>query len=317
MEQTNIRWVIAHEPAYLFYRVAEDFRRLVNQKSDSVKIDIEILTNVEYNDKYQPAEPITRSNLWNALHDNTVQITQVQTTKLAAHANPDMAVLDMPYLFADHDHAQRVLEGEVGRHLLEGFDSKSKLKGLAFTYSGGFRLMPFKQSVASLAEVAGQTVRSGMSPIAQDTMRAFGFQPVSTEIDEVSAVIQTGQAVGAEHVAQRLYPDGCEQWIDTIIDTQHSLFLTSIVVNTDWWNGLPQSVRSVFAECAIEAARNERALSIKDGLDSLARLAQSGVKIVEPSRDQKQDLQTAVVPVYEKYQTSFSQDLISKIRSQH
>lgn len=316
MDTTKIRWVIAHEPAYLFYRVAEDFRRLVNQHRDAVNIDIEILTNTEYNDKYQPSDPITRSNLWNALHDNTVQITQVQTTKLAQQFNPSMRVLDLPYLFRDHDHVQQVLEGEIGRSLLAGFTPESRLTGLAYTYSGGFRLMPFRQSVSTLADVAGQAVRSGMSPIAQDTMAAFGFQPVKTEIDEVSQAVTSGEVVGAEHVAQRLYPDQCERWIDTIIDTEHSLFLTSIVVNTDWWNGLPDRVRDIFMSAALEAARNERELSIRDGLASLDRLAQSGVKIVRPDAQEKQRLKDSVQSVYAKYQDSLGPDLIDSIRSQ-
>lgn len=317
MDTTKIRWVIAHEPAYLFYRVAEDFRRLVNQHQDAVNIDIEILTNSEYNDKYQPADPITRSNLWNALHDNTVQITQVQTTKLAHEFNPRMRVLDLPYLFRDHDHVQQVLEGEIGQSLLAGFTPESRLTGLAYTYSGGFRLMPFRQSVTTLADVAGQSVRSGMSPIAQDTMAAFGFKPVKTEIDEVSQAVTSGEVIGAEHVAQRLYPDQCEQWIDTIIDTEHSLFLTSIVVNTDWWNALPGHVRSIFMSAALEAARNERELSIRDGQDSLERLARSGVKVVRPDQQEKQRLKDSVGPVYTKYQDVLGADLIDSIRSQH
>ena len=59
----KIKWVIAHEPAYLFLRVAEDFQRIVNKKSKDVKIDIEILTADDYNKKYQPTEPVSRLNL--------------------------------------------------------------------------------------------------------------------------------------------------------------------------------------------------------------------------------------------------------------
>ena len=312
MKTHKIRWVIAHEPAYLFYRVAEDFKRLVNEQG--ANIDIEILTNTEYNEKYRPAEPLTRSNLWNALHDNSVQITQVQTTKLAAKFNRQMLVLDMPYLFQDHDHAQRVLEGPIGQRLLNGFDESSRLKGLAYTYSGGFRLMPFKQTVRSLDDVFGSAVRSGMSPIAQDTMRAFGFEPVATEIDEVSDAIASQRAIGAEHVAQRLLPDQCDRWIDTIIDTEHSLFLTSIVVNTDWWDGLDQQTQGIFMKCALAAARNERELSIEDGVLSLDRLIQKGVRLVELDPAQKKNLQDQTKIVYEKYADYFEPGLIQSIK---
>lgn len=315
MKQLKLRWVIAHEPAYLFYRVAEDFKRLVNQHQDAVNVDIEILTAEEYNKKYNPAEAVNRHNLWKLLQDGTVQITQMQTTSLAQQFNRQMHVLDLPYLFDNHDQAQQALEGDVGQYLLNNFDSASKLKGLAYTYSGGFRLMPFKGSVSTLAEVAGQSVRSGMSKIAQDTMRAFGFDPVPTEIDEVSAVIKSDKAVGAEHVAQRLFPDQCEDWINTIIDTEHSLFLTSIVVNIDWWNELDSKVQSVFMDCALQAARNERELSVQDGVRSLEKLQQQGVKVIQLTEQQKQDLRAKVQDIYTKYDgTYFEPGLVSKIK---
>jgi TRAP-type C4-dicarboxylate transport system substrate-binding protein len=315
MEQIKLKWVIAHEPAYLFYRVAEDFKRLVNQHSDAVNVDIEILTSAEYNEKYSPSEPVHRHNLWKLLQDGTVQITQMQTTSLAKQFNRQMHVLDLPYLFDNHDQAQDTLEGEVGQYLLNSFDQSSRLKGLAYTYSGGFRLMPFSGTVSSLAELVGQPVRSGMSDIAQDTIRAFGFDPVPTEIDQVSAAINADQAVGAEHVAQRLFPDQCENWINTIIDTEHSLFLTSIVVNVDWWNSLDQTVQQVFADAAREAARNERVLSVADGDASIKKLQDNGVTVIHLSQEEKAELQQRTQSVYDKYDNGyFEPGLIQSIR---
>lgn len=315
MKQIKLRWVIAHEPAYLFYRVAEDFKRLVNQHQEVVNVDIEILTNSEYNEKYSPSEPVTRHNLWKLLQDGTVQITQMQTTSLARQFNRQMHVLDLPYLFDTHEQAQQTLEGKVGQYLLNNFEESSRLKGLAYTYSGGFRLMPFAGTVSTLAEVAGQAVRSGMSEIAQDTIRAFGFDPVPTEIDEVSGAIKADKAIGAEHVAQRLFPDQCQDWINTIIDTEHSLFLTSIVVNLDWWNNLDQQVQDIFTACAVEAARNERQLSIKDGQDSINQLQRTGVKVIKLNQYQKRQLRQQAQTVYDKYTNLyFEQSLVDTIR---
>lgn len=315
MKQIKLTWVIAHEPAYLFYRVAEDFKRIVNQHQDVVNVDIEILTNSEYNEKYSPAEPVTRHNLWKLLQDGTVQITQMQTTSLAKQFNRQMHVLDMPFLFDNHNQVQEVLEGAVGQRLLNNFEPSSRLKGLAYTYSGGFRLMPFSGAVTTLAELAGQPVRSGMSAIAQDTIRAFGFTPVPTEIDEVSAAVKSDQVVGAEHVAQRLFPDQCENWINTIIDTEHSLFLTSIVVNVDWWNSLDNKVQQVFMQAAHEAAQNERALSIADGDASIKKLQANGVTVIHLSNEEKQELQKRTQSVYDKYDNGyFEPGLIQSIR---
>ena len=305
MKSLNLKWVIAHKPVYLFQRVAEDFKNIVNSRGKDVKIDIEIMTAEQYNDQYQPETPVTPQNVWRLLQDNSVQITQMQTTSLARQANRQMHVLDMPYLFDDHDHAAEILEGEIGTRLLNNFDSDSRLKGLAYTYSGGFRLLPVSESVQSLAEIAGRNIRSGMSPIAQDTMQAFGFTPVPTEIEQVSAVVQSGQAVGAEYVAQRLLPDQCEDWVNTIINTEHSLFLTSIVVNVDWWDSLDHSIQQLFMEAALEAARNERALSLEDGDASLETLKSKGVRVIELDDSEQATLRQQAQSVYEKYTDSF------------
>ena len=317
MKTITLKWIIAHQPVYLFQRVAEDFKRIVNSKSKDVKIDIEILTSEEFNSKYKPTVEANRHNLWKFLQDNTVQIAQMQTTSLARQANAQMHVLDMPYLFKDHDHAAAVLEGVVGQQLLNSFETNSKLKGLAYTYSGGFRLMPMTGSVSTLGEIAGQKVRSGMSHIAQDTMRAFGFDPVPTEIDGVSDVVKSGKVVGAEHVAQRLLPDQCDSWINSIVDTQHSLFLTSIVVNIDWWNSLDTDVQQIFSEAALEAARNERALSLQDGEASLKKLQDNGVNMIQLTQDQMADLRQKSETVYEKYADFFEPGLVDSIRTLH
>ena len=177
--------------------------------------------------------------------------------------------------------------------------------------------MPMTGSVTTLGEIAGQKIRSGMSPVAQDTMRAFGFDPVPTEIDEVSDTVKQGRAVGAEHVAQRLLPDQCDSWIDTIIDTQHSLFLTSIVVNVDWWNGLDSKIQQIFSEAALEAARNERALSLQDGEASLQKLQASGVSVINLNQEEMADLRKKAEAVYTKHAEFFEPGLVDSIRTLH
>ena len=315
MKNVTLKWVIAHEPAYLFYRVAEDFKNLVNEKSKNVKIDIEILTDKEYNSKYKPENEINRNTLWKALKDNTVQIAQMTTTSLSRQFNRQMHVLDLPYLFDDHGHAAEILDGPIGQELLNGFDVDSKLKGLSYTYSGGFRLMTVDKNVKTLAEIVGSPMRSGMSGIAQDTISALGFIPVPTEVEELTSTVREGKANGGEHVAQRLFPDQCDTWTSTIINTNHSLFLTSIVVNKDWWDSLDSDIQDIFSECAHIAAVNERQLSILDGEKSIKTLQKMGVNVVDLTKQEIDNLKEKTQPVYDKYEdTFFKPNLVRSIK---
>ena len=314
MKDLSLKWVIAHEPAWLFYRVAEDFQKQVNKRSKNTQINIEISTAEEYNNQYNPDVKLHRNNLWKALQDNTVQIAQMTTSSLGRQFNKQMQVFDMPYIFEDHDHAASILEGSIGEEILNSFDADSKLKGIAYTYSGGFRLMPVNHSVTTIGELIGLDMRSGMSPIAQDTFKAFGLNPIPTEVEELTPTVAAGKAVGGEHVAQRMLPDQCETWTNTILDTEHSLFLTSIVVNKTWWESLSEEIQTIFKESALEAARNERALSIQDGESSIDKLQTMGVSYKKLSKEEKQDLIFKSKTVYEKYQNYFNDGLIEKIK---
>jgi len=313
MKNINLTWIIAHEPAYLFYRVAADFAKIVNEKSKYVQIKINIITADEYNQLNSSEDKVTKHNLWKLLQNNKVQIAQMQTTSLARQFNKQMHVFDLPYLFNDHDHAAEVLEGKIGTDLLNKFDKKSKLKGLAYTYSGGFRLMPLAEKVTSLEELCDKPMRSGMSEIAQETISCFGFKPVPTEVEELTSTVINKSVLGGEHVAQRLLPDKCESWTKTIIDTEHSLFLTSIVVNIDWWNSLSDDLQLIFIDSAREAARNERKLSLFEGEKSIKQLESIGVSYIKLTDLEKKQLKSKTEKVYEKFSSLFDSTLINSI----
>lgn len=315
MKTITLKWIIAHQPAYLFRRTAEEFARIVNAQSKDVTIDIEVLEAEEYNQRYNPSEPATRHNLFNMLQNGSVQIAQVLTSSLAAKFNQQMHVLDMPYLFRDHQHAAEVLEGSIGHKLLNQFSPESKIKGLAFTYSGGFRLLPLSKKVFSLSEIAGQKIRSGLAPQAVDTIAALGAEPVAADLEDASQLVLNKEVIGAEYVAQRIFPDHCDQWIESVVETNHSLFLTSIIVNIDWWNSLPESVQEIFAIAAKQAAKIERELSIKDGEDSLKKLQDNGVTVVQLGQDEMTDLRNKAETVYEKYTDFFEPGLVDSIRT--
>jgi TRAP-type C4-dicarboxylate transport system substrate-binding protein len=315
MQKIKLKWIIAHQPAYLFRRTAEEFKRIVNEESKDLQIDIEVLEAEEYNKKYTPTVPATRHNLFNMLQDGTVQVAQVLTSSLAAKFNQQMHVLDMPYIFESHEHAAEILEGPIGQKLLNQFTPESKLKGLAFTYSGGFRLLPLSQKAFSLADICGQKVRSGLAPQAVDTIAALGAEPVAADLEAANEMVRSGEVIGTEYVAQRIFPDNCDQWIESVLETNHSLFLTSIIVNVDWWNTLPQAVQNIFMKAALESARIERDLSIRDGEKSVEQLKASGVTFLSLTDSEKQNLKQKVENVYNKYNNGyFESGLVESIR---
>lgn len=136
---TKIKWVIAHEPLKLFIRAAKDFQDFVNAAQSVEKIEVEVMTLSEYSNKYNNGVQVTKHDLLDLMEQGKIEMSQMYTTWLAEKYDHDLLALDMPYIFKDHVHAARVLEGKVGETLLEKITSFGNVRGLAFTYSGGFR----------------------------------------------------------------------------------------------------------------------------------------------------------------------------------
>ena len=153
---TKIRWVIAHEPLSLFVRAAKDFQDYVNAAQSAEKIDIEIMTLSEYSERYNDGVLVTKHDLLDHMKQGKIEMSQLYTTWLAEQFDNDMLALDMHFIFQDHDHATRVLEGEVGEYLLDKITANSNVRGMAFTYSGGFRNLITNKKVDSLKSLSDE-----------------------------------------------------------------------------------------------------------------------------------------------------------------
>ena len=111
------------------------------------------MTLSEYSERYNNGVVVTKHDLLDLMEQGKIEMSQMYTTWLAEKVDQDMLALDMPFIFTDHDHATRVLEGEVGEFLLNKITEKSNVRGMAFTYSGGFRNVISSKKVDRLSDL--------------------------------------------------------------------------------------------------------------------------------------------------------------------
>jgi len=313
---TKIRWVIAHEPLNLFLRAAEDFERRVNEQQSEHKIEVEIMTLSEYSQRYNDGVVVTKHDLLDLMESGKIEMSQMYTTWLAEKYEQDFLVFDLPFLFKDHDHATRVLEGNIGETLLAKLTDKSNVRGLSFTYSGGFRQMISNKRVSTLEELAGTSVRSNRNPVAQATISALGMKPVVAEVEDLRQVVVDGAAEGGETNYPRVYPLRQNEVTKTVIDTGHSLFLTSMIIGDRFWDGLSPAVQDVIKQAAVLAGREERAETIRDGARAEQRLiAEEGANIVKWTQEQREAAKIALSSVYDQFSDTFTPGLVDSVRT--
>lgn len=307
----KLTWVLAHVPYDLFLRSAEAFSKAVSEKTDGA-IEVEVLGKNEWQDKYNNGEEIGNRALLKKLEQGEVSMSQTYSTVLGL-LNEDYYSLDMPFIFENHDHAARVLDGPVGHYLLDGLADTSGARGLAFTYSGGFKMIATNDEVHSIADFAGTTMRCGTSPVSEATFKAVGVNTVPMGVDGFAQSVASGECEGGENVFPRYFRSAVNTVTDTVADTEHALFLTSIVISDKIWNSLTAEQQAVITECAKIAAVAEREESLIDGAAAKSRAIEEGIRVIEWTPEAVAEFKDATSTVYDQFDGYFSQDLVGQI----
>ncbi|MDX9730788.1 MAG: TRAP transporter substrate-binding protein, partial [Bdellovibrionales bacterium] len=296
--QFEIRWLLAHEPVRVFERAAKQFKKEVEKESGG-KIAVEVMTASEYKNKHGVAPKYAKGSFIDDIalvKDGNIEMTQTYTTSLAQY-NPTMWVLDLPFLFRDHSHAKKVMDGEIGQKIMAGLRSNN-IRGLAFTYSGGYRVISSRgKGINKVDDFKSMTIRTANSPVAKATFERLGAKTVAMDHDRGIDEVRKGSLMAAETTFAR-YDEVQQKATPVLNDTQHSLFLTSMVVNEKFYASLPKDLQAIVLKAAKNAADTERIDSLSDEEELRKTFASKGMKIVAMPAAEVKKMREITRPLY-------------------
>jgi TRAP-type C4-dicarboxylate transport system substrate-binding protein len=157
-------------------------------------------------------------------------------------------------------------------------------------------------------------VRTNRNPVAKATLKALGAEGHVSEIEEVKGLMEDGTIEGGETVYSRIYPLEQNQVTEAVLDTQHSLFLTSMIMRNDFYKTLSPEVQAVIKDAALKAGRKERETTIMDGEEAKEKLKAEGVAIHELTPEEKTEFIEKTKVVYDEFKDAFTPGLIDKIK---
>lgn len=325
MNQTRkITWLIAHEPVSLFLRTAQAFKEKIAELTDG-KFEVEIFTLSEYDAKFPNKKMkdklfANRTDPMILLDSDDIQLSQMHITELARWHSPEFLALEMPFIFESHEHAARVLEGDIGRKMLDGLQDKSPAKGMEFTYSGGFRCIVSENSITDLDSFSGLKFATTYNPVTIDTCEAIGAIPRSLSLRDLFVNPEFFKQEGANADAlETTIPRYLAQFKDSskkyLVNTKHNLFLTSIIIGNKFLATLTEDEQAKFSEACKYASRLERKWSVEEAEAFAAKEDHSdiGVTYAELSEEDTAKFKAAVAPLYDKYRDFFYPGLIDGI----
>lgn len=300
-------WCVQHNPVELLLRVARDFAEILGRYTD--EYEIEVLTQQEYADYYNDG---VLADTLDLLHDNRVQISQTFSWKLS-YLNSNFDAFDMPYLFKDHAHAERVLDGSIGKSLLNSLKNKDKeLHGLAFTYSGGYRMFCSDEPVKGLDDLKGRRVMVA-NALSAATVNALGAQAHSVNVWENRKNWFEGHPGLISESTWVRYDDWLREFAPYVLDARHSLFLTTLIANRQFWQSLSDDHKDFFTKAADQAAANEKKFTVIEAERLKQQMQANGNKLTILDDQEIMRAKEMVLPVINKWKHAYLPDLIDKI----
>lgn len=305
----TIRWVLTHDPIALFEEAARHFAKLVHEESRG-RMEVVVFTPKGYGEgRWVPPAEVMRK-----VAAGELEMSQTYSSVLGK-LHRRLWALDLPFLFRSHEHAAAVLDGRLGAELLEGLVPNG-LRGLAFTYSGGYRIVSSTdREIHSIEDFQGLRIRTADNPVVTSLFKSVGAAPYPAPLQDIPALTEQGLIDAAESTWPRYWDMGHYRAQPIVNDTSHSLFLTALVINDTFFRSLPRFCQEVLQHAALEVARAERAKSVGDGLKAQEAMQRQDGTIISWSTGARARFAEVAADIYERFTPEFGSGLIEGIRS--
>jgi tripartite ATP-independent transporter DctP family solute receptor len=241
----------------------------------------------------------------------TLDLTLTSTGPLPNFV-PEVAILDIPFLFRDYAHARAVLDGPIGQELLAKFPSKGMV-GLAWAENGFRHMTNSKRPINQPEDLKGLKMRTMENPIHIEAYRQFGILPTPMAFTEVFTALQQGTVDGQENPLSVITSAKLDQVQKYLSLTGHVYSPAIFLMNKAQWDRLSAADKQAFLEAAKEGVKANRARVDEDERKAVAELRAKGMSVVEHM--DKAKFQAVLAPVYADFGKRFGQPNIDRIKN--
>ena len=242
-----------------------------------------------------------------------IQLVRVSVGTLGPVVD-DLNVLNLPFLFRDTAHMNKVVDGPIGQQLLDKVSNNAaaKLVGLCWMDAGSRSFYDTKRPIKSIADLKGLKIRVIGNPMFVDMANALGANGVAMGYDQVFSALQTGVIDGAENNPPSFVFDNHYQVAKYYTLTQHLIVPEILVFSRKTWDTLSKDDQALLKKSGREAQLEERDLWNKYETAALEKAKAAGNEIIDVA--DKKPFQDAVKPVWDKYGPKYS-GMITRIQN--
>ncbi|AVL70892.1 C4-dicarboxylate ABC transporter [Oligella urethralis] len=274
------------------------FAKLVEEKTEG-RIKVEVGGSAQYGDD---TETLTNLRLGTIAFSANSQGTTSTVV-------PEIALIGLPFLFKDLDHAYQVVDSEVGEEIKKAARKKG-LEILAFWDNGIRHTSNNQHPIIDPADLKGLKIRTPPDPMTIDIFEQLGASPVSLAFSELYIALQQKVVDGQENPLMNIYSSKLHEVQKYISFTGHKYETTPFIMSKMLFDSLSADDQKLIIEAAMEAKDFNRAESKKADEELKVKLTEAGVELNEIN--DIEEFRALTNPVYDKWRKKYP-ELVDKV----
>ncbi|MGB5172964.1 TRAP transporter substrate-binding protein [Eudoraea sp.] len=216
------------------------------------------------------------------LQIGSLDMTKVSVGVLENFA-PKMKVLGLPYLFRDREHSFAVLDGPIGKMLLDD-GKKYRLKGLGYYDAGSRSFYTKDKPINNPDDLKGLKIRVMESVTAVDMVNGLGGSPTPISWGELYTSLQQGVVDGAENNPPSFYLSRHYEVCKYYSLDEHTVLPDVLLAGTHLWEKLTEQEQIWLNESVEVSIAYQRKLWMTSEQEALNSVQEAGVSIIRPDK---------------------------------
>lgn len=161
-----------------------------------------------------------------------------------------MEILNLPFLFADDEHARKVLRGVEGaaiRDELSDIMSENNIIVLGW-YETGFREITSNRKLETIDDLEGLLIRTPSTDTLIKAFQTWGASPTAVDLSELYTALQSGVVDAQENPYQLIDTNNLYEVQEYLCVTNHLTIPNQLVFSKKVWESYSEDVQAAFLE---------------------------------------------------------------------
>lgn len=283
------------------YQVLQRFAETVKTKSNGA-LEVQV---------YGTGELGSQANILTGMQTGIIDLC-AHTSGYIDTIFPKFQVLDLPFLFPDAATAEKVVDGPVGKQLLDAMPTKG-IYGLSFGVWGWRVTSTINRKMLKPEDAKGLKVRVQPGPIFAATFRALGANPIAIDYSEVYLALSQHTIEAVETPIIALPSAKHYEVVNTVNLTNYCYNAGAMLASKRKFDALAAPMQEVLRASCAELTKDWRKTIVEKTAETTAFLKEKGLTFVDVDREA---YRKATESVYKDFRDVIGADLVDAVTKQ-